>query len=181
MRARPTIAKRGRGRPKGRVGLLNDRGRFEVAAWYAFTTGLRMRPYEAAYLVTFLASDRPITTESLDGALLKSTSLSQKGCPALGHAGRIPRKASEAIDRADAHEKAWVAYSASLILALVKFTAESKATEAAATLDLLGNAGWADTILRVTTRIDASLRSNFPPAEGPLTRAAARLLRQHTK
>jgi hypothetical protein len=181
MTAPLTISKRGRGRPRGRVRLLSDPGRFEDAAWWAFTIGLPMKPYAAAYLVAFLASDRPITTESVNGVLFRSETLSQKGGPALGHAGRIPRKASEAIERADAHEKAWVTYSASLILALVKFTAEGNADGAAATLDMLGKAGWGDVILRISGRIAASLRSNFPPAEGPLTRAAARLLLQHTK
>jgi hypothetical protein len=51
----------------------------------------------------------------------------------------------------------------------------------AATLDMLGNAGWTDTILRIRGRISDTLRSNFPPAEGTLTRAAKRLLRQHTE
>ena len=55
-------------RPRGTtIKLLNDPGRFEVAAWHAFTAGLGMKPYVAAYLVTFLASDREITTESLNG------------------------------------------------------------------------------------------------------------------
>jgi hypothetical protein len=170
-----------RGRPKGVVRLMDDPGRFETVAWWAFTTGLRMKPYAAAYLVAFLASDRLVTTESVGGVLLRSETLSQKGGPALGHAGRIPRKAFEAIERADAYERDWVSQSASLILALVKFTAEGNADGAAAALDMLGKAGWGDVILRISGRIAATLRSNFPPAEGPLTRAAERLLRQHTK
>jgi hypothetical protein len=165
-------------RPKGTVTkLLNDSGRFEVAAWHAFTTGLGMKPYPAAYLVTFFASNRPITTESIDGVLLRSTTLAQKGGHIIGHADRIRRKAPEAVARADDQELAWLAQSAGLIVALFKFGAACNLLGLATTLDALREAGWGDTIIHVTARIDASLRSNFPPAEGPLTRAAAALLR----
>jgi hypothetical protein len=169
-----------RGRPQGRVKLLDDPGRFEVAAWHACTTGLGLKPYQAAYLVTFLAADRPITTESLDGVLLKSSSLTPKGCPVIGHADRIRRKAPEAIARADERELAWLSHSAGLIVGLVKFGAAGNADGLAATLDLLRQAGWGDTLLRITARLGASLKSNFPPAEGPLSRAAARLLSRQT-
>jgi hypothetical protein len=169
-------------RPRGTViRLLNDPGRFEVAAWHAFTAGLGMTPYAAAYLVTFLASDRPITTESLDGVLLRSETLAQKGGRIIGHADRIRRKAPVAVERADDHELAWLAQSAGLIMGLFKFAAAGNTVGLATTLDALREAGWTETIIRVATRIDVSLRSNFPPADGTLTRAAARLLRQHTK
>jgi hypothetical protein len=169
-------------RPRGTtIKLLKDPGRFEVAAWHAFTAGLGMKPYVAAYLVTFLASDREITTESLNGVLFRSETLAQKGGRIIGHADRIRRKAPEAVERADDHELAWLAQSAGLIVGLFKFAAAANTVGLSTTLEALREAGWADTIIRVTTRIDVSLRSNFPPAEGPLTDAAARLLRQHTK
>jgi hypothetical protein len=176
MRAPPTISRRGRGRPKGHVKLLDHAGRFEAAAWHAFTTGLGMKPYEAAYLVAFLASDRPITTESVDGVLLRSSTLATKGGRVIGHADRIRRWAPEAVERADDHELAWLAQSAGLIVALVKFGAAGNVVGIETTLYALQEAGWAETIRRVTGRIGASLQSNFPPAEGTLSRAAARLL-----
>ena len=98
-----------RGRPHGHVRLLDDLGRFEVAAWFAFTE-LGMTPYSAAYLVTFLlASDKPITTESVEGVLLKSTTI--HATTIIGHADRIRRKAPQMIKRADEAERAWLAQS----------------------------------------------------------------------
>jgi hypothetical protein len=155
---------------------LDDPGRFEIAAWLALTE-IGMTPYQAANLVTFLlASDRPITTESIDGILLKSSTSHRT--TVKGHADRVRRKSPEAIARADKHELAWLTHSSGLILALLKFTAEDNAEGTAATLDLLRDAGWTDTLLRIARRVAASLQGNFPPAEGPLSRAAARLLRE---
>jgi hypothetical protein len=69
-------------------------------------------------MVTFLiASDRPITTESLDGVLLKSTT--EHRVTAVGHADRIRRKAPEAIARANDRELAWLTSSAALLVAIV--------------------------------------------------------------
>jgi hypothetical protein len=164
-------------RPKGTaVRLLDDPGRFEVAAWHALTTGLHFNPYTAAYMVTFLvASDRPITTESLDGVLLKSTT--EHRVTAVGHADRIRRKAPEAIARANDRELAWLTSSAALLVAIVKFAADSNSVGIMTTLDLLKEAGWSGVLLRIAGRLHNTLRSNFPTAEGPLNRAAARLLR----
>jgi len=172
-------AKRGRGRPPGHVRLMNDPGRFEVAAWLAFTEA-GMDPYPAAYLVTFLlTSDEPITTRSIEGVLLQSTTDLPMMVAPRGHADRVRRKAPEAIARADDDERAWLARSATLIAALIKFVPEDNWLGVQITLDLLKIEGWADTILRVADRIGASLRdTNFPPAEGPLSRAAKRLLRE---
>jgi hypothetical protein len=164
-----------RGRPHGHVRLLDDLGRFEIAAWFAFTE-LGMTPYSAAYLVTFLlASDKLITTESVEGVLLKSTTI--HATTVIGHADRIRRKAPQMIKRADEVERAWLAQSSAALVGLLTYLAKSDQHGFTTSLDLLATEGWVDAIFRVSRRVDASLRSNFPPAEGPLSRAAARLLR----
>jgi hypothetical protein len=169
------------GRPPGRVRLMDDPGRFEVAAWLAFTeTGLG--PYPAAYLVTFLlASDAPIVTESIEGVLLQSSAELSVMVTPKGHADWLRRKAPEAIARADDNERDWLARSASLIAALIEFVPRLPEATLAVELTLgqLKIEGWTAPILYVTRRIGASLlRSNFPPAEGPLSRTAKRRLRE---
>jgi hypothetical protein len=124
------------------------------------------------FLITSIA---PITTESIDDALLKSATILPGRV--IGHANRLRRNVPLAIERADEHELAWLAHSSGLLVALIKFRAEGNTDGMAITLDLLKEAGWSETLLRVSGRIEASLRSNFPPAEGPLSRTAARLLR----
>lgn len=165
-----------RGRPEGSITrLLDDPGRFELAAWFAFTVGLGMKPYPAANLVTFLVtSDARITTESIEGILFKSSTTHRGSIK--GHADRVRRKAPNVIARADEHERKWLTYSSGLIVALTKFTAESNAKGVSITLDLLRNAGWAETLDRVSKRLSESLLSNFPQAEGSPSRAVARLL-----
>ena len=168
---------RGRGRPPGHVRLLDDPGRFEVAAWLALTEA-GLPPYWAAYLVTFLlTSGRPITAESIDGVLLK-LSTTHATTTIAGHADRIRRKAPQAIERADERELAWLTHSAGLLFALLKWTAKGHLAGFMVTVEALRQAGWTDVLARVGGRVDAALRSNFPPAEGPLSRAAARLLRK---
>jgi hypothetical protein len=139
-------------------------------------TELGMRPYSAAYLVTFLiTSNAPIATESIDDVLLKSSTILPRRV--ISHADRLRRNAPLAIERANEHERSWLAHSSGLLVGLVKFTAEGNAEGVSIVLDRLKEAGWSETLLHVSCRIGASLRSNFPPAEGPLSRAAARLLR----
>jgi hypothetical protein len=167
-----------RGRPKGRVRLLDNPHQFETAVWLALTRA-GMRPYPAAYLVTFFMSGGVITTESLDAELLKSTTTPHlTAATDIGHADRLRRNAELAIERADDLERAWLTYSAGLIFALIRAVAAGDADLATATLDRLGETGWASTLLGISSRIGASLKSNFPPAEGPLSRTAARLLRE---
>jgi len=154
--------------------LLDDPGRFELAAWFAFTE-LGLSPYRAAYLTHFLITiDRPITTESIDGVLLRSTTVARGRV--IGHADRIRRKAPRAIARADERERAWLTHSSGLIFALVNFAAKSDGRGFEVTVKLLQDAGWTDTLDRIGKRLSASLQSNFPPAGGRLSRAAARLL-----
>lgn len=168
-----------RGRRKGSViRLLNDHGRFEIAIWLAFTE-LGLSKYVAAYLAMFLISDRAITTESVEGVLLKSTTTHHRRV--IGHADRIRRKAPEVIARADDRELNWLAHSSGLVLALVKFAADGDAAGMSFALEQLRKAGWGETLDRISKRIEATLHSNFPPAEGPLSRAAKRLLRQAGK
>jgi hypothetical protein len=147
--------------------------------WLALTKGGAVNPYPAAYLVMILFGSNPITTASIDDVLLKSsTAPLNRGGNVKGPADRVRRKAPEAIARADDQELAWLAHSSALIVALLKFTAENNAKGLTAALDLLKQAGWTDTLLAISRRIDATLRSNFPPAEGELSRAATRLLRK---
>lgn len=168
-----------RGRPKGSVvPLLGDAGRFEIAAWFAFTE-LGFGVYPAAFLVAFLASDRPITTESIDGVLLKSSSLHQRSPSAvIGHADRIRRKAPEVIARAADQERAWLTASMTAIIALVTFAALGNAGGMVMALRVLHGAGWTETLDRIGKRMDATLRSNFPPTEGKLRGTARQLLRR---
>jgi hypothetical protein len=165
-----------RGRPKGSVvQLLDDPGRFEVAAWLAFSELLG--PYAAAYLTMFLVTcDGPITTASIDDVLLKSTTLHRTRV--IGHADRIRRKAPEVFSRADDRGRAWASGSAASIIAVVKFAAAGDRVPMVMALEQMRAAGWSEILDRLRSRIDASLRSNFPPAEGPLSRAAARLLQK---
>jgi hypothetical protein len=159
--------------------LLDNPQRFESAAWLAFTE-LGMGPYPAAYLTTFLiTSSAPITTESIDDVLL--TSATMLPWRVIGRADRLRRNVPLVIERADEQELAWLTHSSGLLVALIKFTADGNTDGMVVTLDLLKEAGWSETLLRVSGRIGASLRSNFPPAEGPLSRTAARLLRDLQK
>jgi hypothetical protein len=165
------------GRPPGHVRLMDDLGRFEVAAWLAFTE-LGMAPYEAANTVTFLASEKPITTESIEG--LRLISSTRPHTTPKGHADRVRRKAEEVMKRADDDERGWLEQSAGLIAALVKAIPQLPESRPAVEciLDLLRNDGWADVILRVVGRIDASLQSNFPPHQDKLSRKAERMMSQ---
>jgi hypothetical protein len=167
-----------RGRPHGAtIRLLDDPRRFEAAAWIAF---FKLGPYPAGYLTAFFASDKPITTESVEAVLLKS---------ATAHSGDVEeyadrmwrRKIRQVIARADKREQAWLTMSASLILAVCKHVAEGNAGGMQISLVMLRQAGWGETLDRIGKRVEASLRSNFPPAECPLSRTAARLLRQAKK
>jgi hypothetical protein len=168
------------GRPRGHVRLMDDPGRFEVAAWLAFTEA-GLGPYEAAYAVTFLlTSDKPITTESIEGLrLISSTGLGIMVTP-KGHSDRVRRKSEEVIKRADDDERGWLQQSAGLIAALVKAIPQlpESRPRVELILELLRNNGWADVILRVSRRIDASLQFNFPPHQDKLSRTAERMLRQ---
>ena len=167
-----------RGRKRGHVRLLDNPHRFEMAAWLALTRQ-GMKPYPAAYLVTFLMSGGDITTESLDAALFQSTTTPALTATTIaGHADRLRRNAELAIDRANDLERAWLTYSAGLLFALIRAIAAGNADLATVTLDRLGETGWASALLWISSRIGASLKSNFPPAEGPLSRAAVRLLRE---
>jgi hypothetical protein len=176
--ATPRTGRR-RGRPKGHVRLPDSPQRFESAVWLALTE-LGMGPYPAAYLTTFLiTSSAPITTESIDDVLL--TSATMLPWRVIGRADRLRRNVPLVIERADEQELAWLTHSSGLLVALIKFTADGNTDGMVVTLDLLKEAGWSETLLRVSGRIGASLRSNFPPAEGPLSRTAARLLRDLQK
>jgi hypothetical protein len=167
-----------RGRPKGSIiRLLDDPGRFEAVIAFACIEYGGWRPYLAARLATFLiASDRPITTESVEGVLLKSSTT--HSTTIAGHEDRLRRKIPEIVDRANEREWAWFTMSSNLIFALGKCIAEDNSGGLHLTLEMLRQAGWSETLDRVAKRIDASLRGNFPPAEGSLSRTAARLLRQ---
>jgi hypothetical protein len=65
------MATRGR-RTDSTIALLKDRDRFKIVGWLAFVE-LGLGVYQAASLVNFLASDRPITTRSLDNVVMIST------------------------------------------------------------------------------------------------------------
>lgn len=161
------------------MGLLQNNNRFELAVWLAFTE-LGMKPYTAAYLTTFLiASHQPIDTESVEGILLKSSTTfsSLTASRVIGHADRIRRHAPVAVSRASDEEFAWLTHSAGLIVALLKFTARNDARGIITTLNLLNEAGWTETLMLIRNRIHDSLLSDFPPAEGPLSRTVKRLLR----
>ena len=137
-----------------------------------------MKPYPAASLATFLlASDRPITTETIDDLLFK-TSADFGRTTVVGHADRLLRNARKAIERADDYGMAWLTYSCGLLVGLLKFAADENADGVAAMLDLLRDRGWSEPLHGIVTRIDEAVRSNFAPASGPLSRTAARLLRE---
>jgi hypothetical protein len=169
------------GRPPGHVRLMDDPGRFEVAAWLAFTEA-GLRPYEAANWVTFLlASEKPITTESIDGLLLISST--RLHTTAKGHADRVRRKAEEVMERDSTDDDdnlghLWLTQSAGLLRVLLKCFFHGDRAGFLIALDMLRFAGWTDTILRVSRRIDASLRSDFPPHQDKLSRKIERMMRQ---
>jgi hypothetical protein len=169
------------GRPPGHVRLMDDPRREETAAWLAFTEA-GLRPYEAANWVTFLlASEKPITTESIDGLLLISST--RPHTTPKGHADRVRRKAEEVMERDPADDDdnlghLWLTQSAGLFRVLLKCFFQGDRAGFLIALDMLRFAGWTDTILRVSRRIDASLQSNFPPHQDKLSRTAKRMLRQ---
>jgi hypothetical protein len=172
-----------RGRPEGSlIRLLDDPGRFEIAAWFAFVSLLQMKPHPAAKLVTFLflESEEAPTTESVGGFFLQTKiklRRENRDGGAKGHAKALVRKAKVAIARADERELRWLTYSSRLIAALVKYMAEGNPNGASATLHLLrAAAGWAEAADRVIARISEAVRGDFPPAEGPLSKRARRLL-----
>lgn len=135
------------GRPLGHVRVMADLGRFEVAAWLAFSES-GMGPYEAANWVTFLlASEKPITTESI-GALLFISSTRHHTTP-KGHADRVRRKAEEIMGRDPADGNAghlWLAHSAGLLRVLLKCFFQGDRAGFLIALDMLRFAGWTDTI-----------------------------------
>jgi hypothetical protein len=168
-----------RGRPEGSIiPLLSDPRRFEVATWFA-AIRYGLVPYQAGYLTALLiASNKPITTESIDDVLLiSSTKHSSK---AVEYADRLQhRKVRQVIARANEREMTWLRMSSDYILVMLQCAAQSNWSGVAFTLELLRQAGWGDTLDRIGRRFEASLRgTNFPPAGGKLSRTAARLLRQ---
>ena len=176
----PSALRRAQARDPGRpkVRLLDDPDRFEIAAWLAFSVGPGLEDYPAARLVIFLAADAPITTESIDGVLLKSSTV-HKTATVDGRTDRIVRKARESVVRANASERAWLDYSSGLIVAAIRSAAAANtAPVALIAFDLLRAGGWGDMLDRIGTRIEAPLGSNFPAADSELSRSAARLLRR---
>lgn len=171
-----------RGRPEGSIiGLLDDPGRFAVAIWFVCTEYLGLAPYHAADLTIFLiTSHEPITTESIEGVLLKSSTGPPPMVTIKGHSDWIRRKGSEAIKRARENERewAWLTMSSSLIVALLRHLAEGDAGGLHITCEMLRCAGWGETLDRVGKRAEASLRNtNFSPSEEwKPKRAAAKLL-----
>jgi hypothetical protein len=158
--------------------LLDDPDRFEIAAWLAFSAGLGLEDYPAARLVIFLAADAPITTESIDSVLLKSSTV-HKTATVDGRTDRIVRKARESVVRANASERAWLDYSSGLIVAAIRTAAAANTARVAlVALDRLRAAGWGDILDRIGARIEDSSRSNFLAADNELSRSAARMLRR---
>ena len=171
-----------RGRPPGStIALLKDPGRFQIAGWLAFTE-LGFGVYPAARLVAFLASDRPITTGSIEDVSLIST-VATRHADVNVHADNFMRKAKKVIARIRANEQQhrWLCASVDLIKATVKLSAAGNRIAVALILDQMRQADWAETLDHIGKRMEASLRTNFPPSEGPLSRTANRLLREAKK
>ena len=170
-----------RGRPKDSiVPLLEDGKRFAVAAWFFCTEYLKLGPYDAADLTVFLiTSHAPITTESIEGVLLKSSTDCPPTATREAQADWIVRKSRKAIERANDCEWAWLTISAGLMRIMVQRLAEGDAGGFHLACGMLRNAGWDEELNRVVKRIEASLLSNFPPAtDWKPRRAAARLLQR---
>jgi hypothetical protein len=166
-------------RPDGSiVHLADDPRRFEVAVWF---TAIRLgfEPYPAGYLAAFLiASDQPITTESIDDALLKSQTVTHSTDVEKYAEKMWDRKIPQIIARADERNMAWLTHASGLLFILLKHLAEGDEGGMRFTLELLRHQGWGETLDRIAKRIDASLRSNFPPPNDPLSPAARRLLKK---
>lgn len=170
-----------RGRPKDLIiPLLKDRKRFAVAIWFFCTEYLGLGPYDAADLTIFLiTSHTPITIESIDGVLLKASTDVPPTATREAQADWIARKSRKAIERADQREWAWLTMSAGLMSIMMQRLAEGDSGGFHLACGMLRNAGWDEALDRVVKRLDASLRSNFPPAvDWKPRRAAARLLRR---
>jgi hypothetical protein len=172
--------RKGAGRHKGAiVRLMNDPGRFEIAACLAFAR-FGLHPYPAARLAIFLlAMEGPVTTESIGDALLMSWSEGRWADVASGEDG-LRRKSALAQERANATERLWLEASVGGIVALVHAILKGDAATIALTCDLLRAAGWSEPLNRVGERFDAVTKSNFPPAhpDHQLSRAARGVLRR---
>jgi hypothetical protein len=93
------------------------------------------------------------------------------------------RKANKVITRTrfDAQQHRWLVASVDLIKVTVKLAAIGDWSAVAVALGQMRQAGWTDMLHHIGKRMEASLCSNFPPHEGPLSRTAKRLLREAQK
>jgi hypothetical protein len=85
------------------------------------------------------------------------------------------------LNRANRRDRDWLTYSVGALTALVHVTAAKNRMGIATALEMLEGAGWRDPMARVTWRIAAALRSNFPEVEEQLSAAAIQLLAEKLK
>jgi hypothetical protein len=168
-----------RGRRKGsHAPLLKDRQRFTIAVWLAFVDFFG--PHESARLAIVLVEETtPITIETIENLLVvaaadyRQVSLKEDFDD---RARALTRKVELIRGRASGHELKWLVRSSGAVRALVDFVAVGDVGGANRAIMLLEHAGWGDILEHVQGRIDAALRSNWPPFEGQLKAAGRRLL-----
>jgi hypothetical protein len=168
-----------RGRPVGE--LSRDPQRFSMVATFAFLE-LGCGRYTSACLAAVLfEGHEPITIEQLGPLMQASSTFANQNSTLTRHAEWLLRKIPIAFPRASDSEREWVAASSAAIMALVEFLRGGKTLSAATALDFLVDLGWGSVLERIGGRLDAALRSNFPPAEGRLSAAGGRMIDQWRK
>jgi hypothetical protein len=174
-RARRGGKRTGSGRPIGSaVPIERNRQKFAIVIWRVarYHRLLRLGPYEAAYLAAVVVSDQPIKLADVEGVLgLASTTVPYTASNLDKHIDRLARTA-----KAAPADNPWLRQSAEAVGALVSAMQVDATETICELLDDLIALGWSDLLTRLTARLEEALRGNVPPADGPLARAARRLL-----
>jgi hypothetical protein len=175
------LAHRRLGRPPGtHASLFRDRQRFAIAAWIAHAPDLG--PHITARLVKVLIEeDTPIKIEDVEGLRLMISvpfkpPTSKADLDLDDVARQLQQKAKLVRERATGSEMGWLSTSASALRGLVHFFLRNDLPGMRRSLDILRQAGWGKTSERIGRRLEAALRSNIPPYDGPVTPATRRFL-----
>jgi hypothetical protein len=162
---------RRRGRPP--VAIEQDRRRFEIACWWAFTE-MGLGKFDAARRALLAVKGGPITLEDIEAVLVRASA-------------RIPlppfnpddpdkglRRLSAKAQRAK--PSPWLINSAGFVQGLITFIAGNNTTGICLAYDGLIKLGWGPVILGLADRVSTALRSNLPPADLEKLSPAARQL-----
>jgi hypothetical protein len=146
--------------------------------WLAFVNCFG--PHESARLAIVLIEEKtPIKVEIIEDLLVVVGADYRLASPRDlldDRARALTRKAELIRERALGRELKWLIRSAGAVRALAGFIAAGNVGGANRSMVILEHAGWGDILKHLQARIDAALRSNWPPFEGRLKAAGRRLL-----